>query len=148
MQLQLPARAEAARKDGLWQHTCFEAFVAGGDTASYCEFNFSPSGEWAAYGFSGYRAGMRPLAAEAVAAARWEHGAGFLQLDLDLRPGTYIDRAADLPWHVGLAAVIEERTGVLSYWALHHPMAAPDFHHPQGFTIELPPVAAGRATHR
>ena len=41
----LPSPCEPRRADGLWEHTCFEAFVSDGD--AYYEFNFSPAGEWA-----------------------------------------------------------------------------------------------------
>ena len=33
---------------------------------------------------------------------------------------------------------IEETDGTLSYWALAHPSPKPDFHHPDGFVLELP----------
>ncbi len=36
-----------------------------------------------------------------------------------------------------LSAVLENDDGELSYWALHHPAATPDFHHPAGFVMEL-----------
>src|SRR5574340_137231 len=51
----LPPPRPPAHVDGLWRHTCFELFVAlpGGD--AYCELDFSPSGEWAMYGFVAYR---------------------------------------------------------------------------------------------
>jgi hypothetical protein len=39
---------------------------------------------------------------------------------------------------LGLAAVLEEGDGKLSYWALRHPAAVPDFHHRGGFTAKLP----------
>jgi len=42
---------------------------------------------------------------------------------------------------VALCVVIEERNGALSgafsYWALRHPLQRPDFHHPDGFALEL-----------
>jgi len=60
--LKLPEPATPARADGLWQRTCFELFLLDPATGGYFEFNFSPSGEWAAYQFDGYRAGMRPAA--------------------------------------------------------------------------------------
>ena len=42
---------------------------------------------------------------------------------------------------LNLTAVIEERDGTKSYWALNHPPdGPPDFHHPACFTLELPPV--------
>ena len=58
-QLAIPRRAAPRRAERLWEHTCFEAFVAPGAGAGYYELNFSPSTAWAAYAFDDYRAGMR-----------------------------------------------------------------------------------------
>lgn len=41
-------------------------------------------------------------------------------------------------WRLGLSAVIEEGSGCVSYWALAHPSAKPDFHHPGSFILTLP----------
>ena len=41
---------------------------------------------------------------------------------------------------VALAAVIEDRSGALSYWALRHAPGKPDFHHPQGFALQIDEV--------
>jgi len=60
--LRLPEEAQFDRTDGLWRTTCLELFVKSVDDPAYFEFNFSPSGQWAAYQFDAYRAGMRPLA--------------------------------------------------------------------------------------
>ena len=38
---------------------------------------------------------------------------------------------------LGLAAIIEDKARVLSYWALKHPAEKPDFHHADGFVVEL-----------
>ena len=38
---------------------------------------------------------------------------------------------------VALCVVIEELDGALSYWALAHPAPRPDFHHPDGFALEI-----------
>jgi hypothetical protein len=57
--LRLPRPTAPMRTDELWRHTCFEAFVQTTPRAAYHEFNFAPSTQWAAYGFSGYRSGMR-----------------------------------------------------------------------------------------
>ncbi|WP_382326551.1 hypothetical protein ACFJGX_15960 [Hydrogenophaga sp. UC242_50] len=61
--LRIPAPAAPVPTDGLWRHTCLEAFVAADGEAAYREFNFSPSSEWAAYRFSSER--QRDEAAEA-----------------------------------------------------------------------------------
>ncbi|MDR0274459.1 MAG: hypothetical protein LBI48_03790, partial [Burkholderiaceae bacterium] len=41
------------------------------------------------------------------------------------------------PLRLGLAAVIETADGALSYWALSHPAARPDFHQRAGWTLRL-----------
>jgi hypothetical protein len=126
-----PARPRAA--DELWRHTCFETFVAG-DGAAYHEFNFSPSGEWAAYAFRGYRerGGALPQVDPRIAV---HSGEGQLELEatiaLELLP------ASAGPLRLGLCAVIEDRSGALSYWALRHAAGRPDFHHRQGFVAKL-----------
>ena len=60
--VRIPAVGAGHRTDGLWKHTCFEAFVAPGELPEYHEFNFSPSLDWAIYRFSAYREDMRPAA--------------------------------------------------------------------------------------
>ncbi|MGH8135505.1 MAG: DOMON-like domain-containing protein, partial [Steroidobacteraceae bacterium] len=55
--LALPAAGPALRADDLWRHSCFEAFLQSDAGPGYLEFNFSPSGAWAAYRFSARRRG-------------------------------------------------------------------------------------------
>jgi len=50
------------------------------------------------------------------------------------------DVSEEGPWELGLSAVIETKTGDLSYWALAHPSEGPDFHHTDSFVLTLPPV--------
>jgi hypothetical protein len=127
----VPAPAEPERIDDLWRRTCFEAFVRVADKAAYYEFNFSPSTEWAVYRFDGYRASMnKPVVLAPRVAGAMEGDAYVLHAAFDL-PG-------DGPWRVALAAVIEDVTGAKSYWALRHPPGKPDFHHADGFILELP----------
>ena len=44
--VRVPSSRAGSRTDGLWRHTCFEAFVAPADAPGYCELNFSPSLDW------------------------------------------------------------------------------------------------------
>src|ERR1051325_7173081 len=106
----------------------WEAFVAPAAASAYREFNFSPSGEWAAYAFERYREGG-PLAVPDPGIAVRTDAAG-----LELSATVAVERAS---LRVALCAVIEEQDGTLSYWALRHPAARPDFHHPDGFALEL-----------
>jgi hypothetical protein len=130
--LRLPPLVAAARADELWRHTCFEAFIRPAGGEAYYEFNFAPSSRWAAYWFDRYRSGMR--AAE-IAAPR---------IDIQSTPTHFTLHAAlELAappaglCRVGLAAVIEEASGRLSYWALAHPPGKPDFHRADCFTCEI-----------
>jgi len=138
----LPLPTEPQRADGLWRHTSFEAFVRAPDREAYCEFNFAPSSQWAAYRFDSHRQGMAPL--EAIQAPRIElrpTASGF-DLNVTVDVGTATDLPPDAPWRLGLSAVIEEVDGRTSHWALAHPPGRADFHHPDCFAAELP--APGR----
>jgi hypothetical protein len=138
--IRMPVAAANARGDGLWRHTCFEAFVRASSDAEYYELNFSPSGQWAAYLFSSYRNGMR--VADDIAAVPIEMHASregcVLQASLD--PDHFTGLPRDRSWHIGLSAVIEDTNGDMSYWALAHPPGKPDFHHAGGFTCEFSPA--------
>jgi hypothetical protein len=142
-QVAMPRLRPAARADELWRHTCFEVFVALPDSDAYCELNFSPSTEWAMYGFVGYRRGMTPIEVRRpprVAVRPTPRG-------LVLEAVTYL---AELPvpqpglaLRAGAAAVIEENNGQLTYWALTHPSALPDFHHRLSFVLQVGKQPAG-----
>ena len=132
--IRIPTPLPSGAADGLWQHTCCEAFVAAVDGPEYREFNFSPSGQWAAYRFAAYRerdAAFVPLAAPRIAVMR--HADGF-RLTTRIVPGLL---PAANAFHIGLSAVIEATDGGKSYWALAHAAAQPDFHLRQSFTLTL-----------
>lgn len=136
--MRVPEPASPGPADGLWQRTCFEAFVARAGETAYREFNFSPSGRWAAYRFSAER--LRDAAAEAAQAPvvpdlELERGTDSLTLLAWLPLRALPDCAQGLPMEIGLTAVIETTDGQLSYWALRHPAERPDFHHRGGFVL-------------
>lgn len=137
--IRMPPPVPAARKDELWRHTCFEAFIGSSSDTAYYEFNIAPSTEWAVYSFTGYRKGMR--VADEIAA---------LPIDGRSRPDAYVLQASldvdrlclprIFPWRLALSAVIEDAGGSVSYWALAHPPGKPDFHHAACFAHELSPA--------
>jgi hypothetical protein len=126
--LALPDKAEPGRADDLWQRTCFELFLRGAGTA-YREYNFSPSGEWAAYAFESYREGRREIPAQIAIATDGDKGSFNLTASL----------ATDLAGvtRIALAAIIEERSGHKSHWAIAHTAGQPDFHHDACFALPL-----------
>ncbi|MBL8472862.1 MAG: DOMON-like domain-containing protein [Rhodocyclaceae bacterium] len=139
-QIRLPAPGPGARADELWRHSCFEAFLAPAGAPDYHEFNFSPSHAWACYGFSDYR--QRAAGAPAgQPRLYWQFGTDCLWLRAFIAPDMLPRAGADGRWQIGLAAVIENRAGGLSYWALQHAAAKPDFHLRAGFALALPAFA-------
>lgn len=129
--LRLPPPGAPGRENGLWRHTCFEAFVRAPSAPGYHEFNFAPSRRWAAYRFDAYRVGLREATIDAPEIETRLDADGFeLRAGLALAPYS-------VPWQIALSAVIEDADGVLSYWALAHPPGRPDFHHPDGFALML-----------
>ena len=117
----LPPQAPSVRTDDLWKTTCFEVFWQGLGETRYREFNFSPSGQWAAYDFAEYRdkAGDVPIDAISLACS-------YDDRELVLRANI----TADLPTpaQVSLSVVIENANGALQYWAMAFPPGKPDFH--------------------
>jgi len=159
-QVRMEPRAGSA--DPLWMHTCFEAFLRVAGEQEYLEFNLAPSGDFAASRFRRYREGMktapgvgvsilgselrrRPMAAEQRARlkeagfdALERFGPSFYSLKAEVTLDPAMSLGLDRSWQVGLSAVIEEKNGRISYWALAHPPGKPDFHHPDCFRLELP----------
>ena len=126
--LRIPGRRRAGFVDGLWRHTCFEVFFARKGSRAYREYNLAPSGEWASYAFSSYRNRREGEVRKPRVRIR--------RRDDHLRLETKIEAQGRL--RIGLSAVIEEKNGTLSYWALRHPPVKPDFHHRRAFALELP----------
>lgn len=126
--LRIPPPRPPAPGERLWEHTCCELFVAQAGAAAYHEFNFSPSGAWAAYAFSDYRAGgPSPCPDPGISVTR---NGNRLELAAAVA-------ALEGPLLVGLTAVVEAQDGQRSYWALRHPPGKPDFHHRDAFALEL-----------
>lgn len=124
-------QGDGIRRDELWQTTCFETFLREDGEDSYREWNFAPSGDWAAYDFSAYRA-ERADAEVAAPYVRMEDNLTWWTL------GATIAVDGGKAWRLGLSAILEEKDGTKSYWALAHPPGdQPDFHHADCFAAKL-----------
>jgi hypothetical protein len=128
----IPPVKEPWRADELWRTTCFEAFFAASDGDEYREWNFAPHGNWAAYDFSGYREGMERAEVRSPPYIRMEDNFTWWAV------GATIAVEAAREWRLGLSAVIEEKDGTKSYWALAHAPDKPDFHDRDCFVAKLP----------
>lgn len=139
-QLRWPASRQPERMDGLWQHTCFEAFLAESGRAGYCEFNFSPSGAWAAYRFAAYRAGMQALdvaQAPCIDVRREANRVRLVAAVMLSAVPELLDWARGASLELGLAAVLESSSGQRTYWSVRHAPERADFHDRQGFCARL-----------
>jgi hypothetical protein len=135
--MKIPGMCSPRRVDRLWEHTCFEAFICADGDSSYYEFNFSPSSEWAVYAFRGYRDGV-PIEDDGLSPEINVHCTrDRIEMDAMVRLERLTTIQPGSRLRIGLSAVIEANDGTLSYWALKHPAAKPDFHHPDSFALDL-----------
>jgi hypothetical protein len=132
--LQIPAPREPRIGYKLWRHTCCEVFLRSPGDPRYHELNFSPSGEWTAYAFSAYREGnvvqdesLNPQ----ISAQRFDDR---LELSALVDPAALSLRGR---LALGLAVVVEQEDGGMSFWALKHAPGRPDFHHRDAFALEV-----------
>ena len=129
----IPEPAEPSRAEDLWQATCFEAFLRRAGEDAYREWNFAPSSAWAAYDFTSYREGRTEAEQAFPPYVRMEDNLTWWAL------GATIAVESGVDWALGLSAILEERDGTKSYWALAHPPGPkPDFHDPHCFAANLP----------
>ncbi|MBU3671802.1 MAG: hypothetical protein FGM43_04570 [Sinobacteraceae bacterium] len=137
------------RRDYLWHHTCGEWFIGETGSPGYIEFNFSPSGHWAAYRFADYRESLGDLT--------WQGPPP--QIDFSLEAGR-AELCAEVPWaafagfateplrewQLAFTCVVERcmspspggdttAATALEYWAVSHPRAQPEFHDRNGFSV-------------
>ncbi len=127
--------AVPTRRFALWEHTCFEFFLALPGDDRYWEFNLSPAGDWNVYRLDGYRQGLRDETA--IAALPFtvvqQPQLFSLQLDVDLHDLGLAQTHLEL----AITAVIEAPAHEFSYWALNHGGPEADFHRRDGFAIAL-----------
>lgn len=140
LHVRIPPAAPPTRADGLWAHTCFEAFIApGAQGAPYYELNFSPSRQWALYSFEAYRQGMSPTDVTVPPKLTVRAFDDRLELSATIGLDDLKGLRAAHTLKLAVTAVVEDDSGTLSYWALKHAPDKPDFHHRDGFVLELPP---------
>lgn len=115
------------QKDGLWDHTCFEAFLGIAGQSEYCEFNFSPSGDWAGYAFKSYRE-RTVWKSSTEPSIECVNTGSDLHLSASLALAEMPQEFVGKPWLLGLSAVLETNGQAKSWWAIEHAKPEPDFH--------------------
>ncbi len=115
-------------KDGLWEHCCFELFIKDSGQTSYTEFNFSPTGDYAAYRFNDYRKKNLDFRYCTFPQIRTTLEENHLWMDIVL---------PSISGDLALCAVLEDNQGEKHYFALAHKNERPDFHHPASFIFSI-----------
>lgn len=134
-ELMIPEPVLPARKQGLWEATCFEFFLAVKHSPQYWEFNLSPTGDWNVYRFAAYRQGMQEETAftSLPFSIQNQSDALLITLELDLHQIVQADQALEM----AINSVIKHRDGEATYWALTHCGSQADFHRRDSFIVEL-----------
>jgi len=139
--VQWPEGVSGVFRRGLWEHTCLELFVGAVGEPSYGEWNFAPSGEWAAFPFKDYRvAGASSLLPPMPQITRLHRTPEALDLSVTL-PSDCLSGVINpnQAWDIGITAVIRHPDASTTYWALRHAAQKPDFHQRESFAITLAP---------
>lgn len=125
----------ARRRHGLWRQTCFEFFFGIPGESAYWEGNFSPSGDWNIYHFTDYRQGMCEEQAVARPACHTASDRGRLvySCNVDIHDICKDSQAIE----AGIACVVLDVQGAVSYWAIAHYSSRPDFHDRRSFLVEM-----------
>ena len=138
-ELILPVPAEMPlRKNRLWEETCFELFLGVKGSERYWEFNLSSAGHWNVYCFTSYRQDMQGEPAFTSLQISVQRRSNSLLLSMTFELDKVIPpEQVEETLQVGISAVIKTTDGKTTYWALAHSGPQADFHHRDGFIIEL-----------
>jgi hypothetical protein len=128
----------STRCQELWRRTCFEFFISIKDASEYWEGNVCPNGCWNIYRFTGYRIGMQEEGTIGQPVCRLVMDRSCLTLSCAADITGIIDDTTDI--ELGVSAVLKEKDGKTSYWALVHSGEEPDFHDRRSFVAGLPGI--------
>lgn len=124
------------RRDGLWQSTCFEAFIASPATDHYWEINQAPNGDWNVYRLDGYRSGLAPETKVDAPAYVIRRQPEQLNLSFSLKLQELLCPESSV--EVSLTTVLEHPQHGCSYWAWSHAGEVADFHDRSSFQTLAP----------
>lgn len=128
-----------ARRDYLWQHTCFELFIGIKNKSAYREINLSPAQAWNCYQFEQYRqpAQMPPVPAQDIQLLELKAQPQKLEAILDLQQFLQTNECQWDDLVFGLTSVVKLKNNSELYFALKHSTDQPDFHCKRDWTASL-----------
>lgn len=126
-------REYPTRQIGLWETTCFECFFGVPGQDLYWEVNLSTAGHWNIFRLDGYRSGLREELAIEELTVSIDRSAFSLETELDLS----LLGLETFELELSVTAVIADKLGGVSYWAVCHGGIEADFHLRDSFVIRI-----------
>lgn len=126
-------REYPTRQMGLWETTCFECFFGVPGQDLYWEVNLSTAGHWNIFRLDGYRLGLREELAIKELTVLIDRSAFSLETELDLS----LLGLETFELELSVTAVIADKLGGVSYWAVCHGGIEADFHLRDSFVIRI-----------
>jgi hypothetical protein len=126
-------REYPTRQIGLWETTCFECFFGVPGQDLYWEVNLSTAGHWNIFRLDGYRSGLREELAIEELTVLIDRSAFSLETELDLS----LLGLETFELELSVTAVIADKLGGVSYWAVCHGGIEADFHLRDSFVIRI-----------
>ena len=126
-------REYPTRQMGLWETTCFECFFGVPGQDWYWEVNLSVAGHWNVFKLDGYRSGLREELAIEELTILIDRSEFSLETELDLS----LLGLETFELELSVTAVIADKLGGVSYWAVCHGGIEADFHLRDSFVIQI-----------
>jgi hypothetical protein len=125
--------AVLTRKIGLWEGTCFEAFIQDSESNEYLEFNFSGTGYWNVFHFLKRDQKLEEYLPLKLTKHRFttepKHREFIFSFDLGQMP--FIQDCTNLK--IGTTCILVNEDQEKEYFAISHHREKPDFHDPRSF---------------
>lgn len=127
-----PSKASiGARRDGLWEATCFEAFLSDSTNTQYWELNVNSKGDWNVFHFEDYRKGKR----EELRSTCQFFGTTQNESQLSLECAWDVSELALTDGRLGVTMIANFKNGEKNFFALSHESDKPDFHNRSSFRL-------------
>lgn len=116
------------RKIGLWEGTCFEAFLRNETTNQYLEFNFSGTGWWNAFLFEKKGQDLSEYLPIKIESHRFIKSKRFRSFEFSVKTSLLPFDFNQGKFSLGLSTILVNDHHEKEYFALKHLKDQPDFH--------------------
>ncbi len=133
-QLETPKEHSNQRVIGLWEKTCFEAFILNKESNHYLEFNFSTNGDWNVFRFEKYRGELKEEFFVSSPAITFSNETLEVIFEKSALPDEFLIKDV---CKLQLTAILKTKNNKKFHFAPAHPLDGPDFHQFLGFEFMI-----------